>query len=212
MSVWIYDLASGKETKLAPTSFAQRFPVIAPSGDRVAYSSYENDKRFLYVAAPGGVSERVCDGCVRPTDWSRDGKKLLTFKGSPYQVSLLDVASHEQTTLLAHPTYSLLLAHFSPDNRWVSFTARVQPNWEWIMIAPIDRPLPVPEASWIKFSEEAGTQDAGIWSPDGKMLYFTSRRDGHVCLWARRLDRNSHQPVGGPFVVQHFHERPMRGL
>jgi Tol biopolymer transport system component/DNA-binding winged helix-turn-helix (wHTH) protein len=144
MSVWVHDLASGKEAKLAPSSFVQRFSLIAPSGDRVAYSSYENDKRFLYVAAPGDVPERLCDGCVRPTDWSRDGKKLLTFEGSPYQVSLLNVASHEQTMLLAHPTYSLLLAHFSPDNRWISFTARVRPDRAWIMIAPIDGPLPVP--------------------------------------------------------------------
>ena len=128
----------------------------------------ENDKRILYVAAPGGVPENLCDGCVRPTDWSRDGKKLLTFKGNPYQVSLLDAASHEQTTLLAHPTYSLLLAHFSPDNRWVSFTARVQPNRAWIMIAPIDGPLPVPEASWIKFSEEKVFKTQGSGRPMGK--------------------------------------------
>jgi hypothetical protein len=127
-------------------------------------------------------------------------------------VSLLDVASHEETTLLAHPTYSLLLAHFSPDNRWVSFTARVQPNRAWIMIAPVVGRLPIPEASWIKVSEEDGTQDAGIWSPDGRILYFTSSRDGHACLWARRLDPNSHQPDGAPFVVQHFHERPMHSL
>ena len=211
-SVWVHDLASGKEAKLAASSFAQRFPVIAPSGDRVAYSSYENDKRILYVAAPGDVPERLCDGCVRPTDWSRDGKRLLTFEGSPYRVSLLDVASHEKTMFLAHPTYSLLLAHFSPDNRWISFTARVRPDRALIMIAPIDGHLPVPEASWIKFSEEDGAQDGGIWSPDGKMLYFTSSRDGHICLWARRLDPNSHQPVGEPFAVQHLHERPMESL
>lgn len=77
MSVWMHDLASGKETKLAPSSFAQRFPFVAPSGDRVTYSSYENDKRILYVAGPSGVPERLRDGCVRPTDWSRDGKNLL---------------------------------------------------------------------------------------------------------------------------------------
>ena len=212
MSVWVHDLPSGKEARLAPSSFPQRFPVIAPSGNRVAYSSYENDKRILYVAAPGDLPERLCDGCVRPTDWSRDGKKLLTFEGSPYQVSLLDVASHEQTMLLAHPTYSLLLAHFSPDNRWISFTARVRPDRALLMLAPIDGPFPVPEASWIKFSEEDGAQDGGIWSPDGKMLYFTSSRDGHICLWARRLDPNSHQPVGEPFAVQHLHERPMQPL
>jgi len=212
VNVWVRDVASGKETKLAPSSFSQRYPVITPSGNRIAYSSYEDDKRILYVVAPGGVPEKVCEGCVRPTDWSRDGKKLLVSKGSPYQVILLDAASHQQTTLLAHPRYGLVLAHFSPDNRWVSFTARVQPNRAWIMIAPIDGPLPVPEGSWIKISDHNEAQDTGIWSPDGKTLYFTSSRDGHICLWAQRIDPNSHQPAGDAFAVQHFHERPIQPL
>jgi Tol biopolymer transport system component/DNA-binding winged helix-turn-helix (wHTH) protein len=211
-NIWVRDTASGKETRLAPSSFLQRFPLITASGDRVAYSSYENDNRILYVAAPGGVPEKLCEGCIRPNDWSRDGKKLLTNRGSPYTISLLDVASHEETTLLAHPAYSLVLAHFSPDNRWVSFTARVQPNRAWILIAPADGPLPVPENEWIKVSEENDAQDASMWSPDSNMLYFTSSRDGHTCLWARRLDPNSHQPVGESFAVQHFHERPMEPL
>jgi Tol biopolymer transport system component len=106
----------------------------------------------------------------------------------------------------------LLLAHFSPDNRWVSFTARVQPNRSWIMIAPINGQLPAPERSWIKFSEEDDTQDSALWSPDGKTLYFTSSRDGHVCIWARRIDSNSHHPLGEPFAAQHFHEHPMEML
>jgi Tol biopolymer transport system component/DNA-binding winged helix-turn-helix (wHTH) protein len=212
LNVWVHDVASGRETKLAPSSFTQRYPVITPSGDRIAYSSYENDKRILYIATPGGVPEKLCEGCVRPTDWSRDEKKLLLFKGSPYQVILLDIVSHQQTTLLAHPKYSLVLAHFSPDNRWASFTVRVQPNRAWIMIAPIDGPLPVSEGSWIKVSEDNEAEDAGIWSPDGKTLYFTSSRDGHVCLWGQRIDPNSHQPVGEAFAVQHFHERPVQPL
>jgi Tol biopolymer transport system component len=211
-NVWLGDTATGDETQLAPSPFLQRYYVISPSGDRIAYASIEDGKRILYVTAPGGVPEKLCEGCLRPTDWSRDEKKLLTNRGSPFTISLLDVASHEETTLLAHPAYSLVLAHFSPDNRWVSFTARVQPNRAWIMIAPADGPLPVPESQWIKVSEENEALDAGIWSPDGKILYFTSSRDGHICLWARRIDPSTHQPVGESFAVQHFHERSMGSI
>jgi hypothetical protein len=71
------------------------------------------------------------------------------FGGNPYQINVLDVASHEQTPLLKHPTYNLLYGRFSPDNRWVSFTARIQPNRARIVVAPVDGANAVPESAWI---------------------------------------------------------------
>ena len=179
----------------ASSTMVQRFPVISASGGRVSFSTYEKDKRFVYVSVPGGMPEKLCEGCIRATDWSRDEKALLVFVGSPSQVNVLDVASHQQTVMLKHPRYSLVDARFSPDNRWVSFTARIEPNRGWIMIAPVDGPKPVPESAWIKIAEE-GAEDRANWSPDGKTLYFMSARDGHRCLWGQRIDARSHQPAG----------------
>ena len=160
----------------------------------------------MYLFTQGGAPEKMCEDCLRATDWSQDEKTLLLFGSGPYQINILDVASHRQTALLKHATWNLLYGHFSPDNRWISFTARIQPNRAHIMIAPIDRPKPVPERLWIKIAEGAG-EDWANWSPDGKTLYFTSARDGHFCLWGQRIETNSHQPMGEPFAVQHFHGR-----
>lgn len=207
MNVWIRELETGKESPVAASStMVQQFPVISASGNRVSFSTYEKEKRFVYVSTPGGVPEKVCEGCIRATDWSRDEKTLLVFVGSPYQVNVLDVASHQQTALLKHPRYSPADARFSPDNRWVSFTARIDPNRGWIMVAPISGPKPVPESAWIKIAEE-GAEDRANWSPDGKTLYFTSARDGHRCLWGQRIDARSHQPEGEAFAVEHRHGR-----
>lgn len=49
------------------------------------------------------------------------------------------------------------------------------------------------------------------WSPDGKLLYFLSGRDGFRCIWAQRLDPATKRPAGLPFHVQHFH-RSRRSL
>jgi Tol biopolymer transport system component len=69
----LYEIpALGGEARLIARDFVQRFPATSPSGTRVAYSVYENDERVVYVSAPGGTPERVCDGCLRATDWSRD--------------------------------------------------------------------------------------------------------------------------------------------
>jgi Tol biopolymer transport system component len=213
LNIWLHNTATGKETQVAASPLLQAYSALNPSGARVAYSSFENGKRILYITTPGGAPERVCEGCLRPTDWSRDGKTLLTFGGIPYHVSLLDIASHQETPILTHPTYSLLYGRFSPDNHWVSFTVRVKPNRAWIVIAPLNSygaaPRTILVSSWIKISEEDAVEDSAVWSPDGKSLYFTSSRDGHICIWRQRLDPNSHQPSGEALAVQHFHERPM---
>jgi Tol biopolymer transport system component/DNA-binding winged helix-turn-helix (wHTH) protein len=206
LNIWLRNLATGSESHVAGSSFTQSYPVVNGSGSKIAFSSFENGKRLVYAAAPGGTPEKLCEGCLRATDWSRDENKLLVFGGSPYQISALDVASHQQTPLLKHATYHLLYGRFSPDNRWISFTARVEPNRGWILVAPLDGPKPVPESAWIRISE-GGAEDWANWSPDGKTLYFSSGRDGNPCLWGQRIDDGSHRPVGEVFTVQHLHGR-----
>jgi len=206
MNVWMRDLQTGKESSVASSPFALRFPVVGPSGARIAFSAYEKAGWVVYMAAPGGTWEKLCEGCLRATDWSRDEKKLLVFGGNPYQIDVLDLASRRQTPLVKHADYNLLYGRFSPDNRWVSFTIRTEPNRGRIAIAPADGPAPVPESAWITIAP-AEPEDWANWSPDGKTLYFPSRRDGHFCLWGQRLDARSRRPVGEPFAVLHLHGR-----
>jgi Tol biopolymer transport system component len=204
--IWIRDLVSRKESSVANSPFIELYPVVNASGTRIAFSVFEKDKRVVYESTPGGAPEKLCEGCLRATDWSRDEKAVLVFVGNPYQINVLDVASHQQTPLLEHPNYSLLYGKFSPDNHWISFTVRTEPNRAHVAIAPVDGPKPIPESAWITIAP-VEAQDWANWSPDGKTLYFTSRRDGHSCLWGQRLEADSHRPVGEPFAVQHFHGR-----
>jgi len=205
-NIWVRDLATGKESPMAASSLEQHYPVSNAAGDRIAFSAFEKDSRAVYVSAPGGVPEIVCEGCLRATDWSRDEKTILVFGGNPYQVDLLDVASHQRTPILQHPNYHLLYARFSPDNRWVSFTARTQPDRALIAIAPLDGPKPIPESAWMRISE-ATPGDWADWSPDGKTLYFSSTRDGHSCFWGQRIEPRSRRLLGEPFAAVHIHGR-----
>jgi Tol biopolymer transport system component len=205
-NIWIREFGTGRESRVTDSALEQRYPVIAPSGVRVAFSVFEKSARAIYASAPGGAPEKLCEGCLRATDWSNDEKTLLVFTGNPYQIDVLDLVSRRQTPLLKHGAYSLLYARYSPDNRWVSFTARFTPNRARIEIAPVDGSKPVPESAWIDIAEE-GIEDWANWSPDGRTLYFTSRRDGHGCIWGQKLDAITRRPIGEAFAVQHLHGR-----
>ena len=42
-------------------------------------------------------------------------------------------------------------------------------------------------------------------APDGRLLYYTSYRDGFCCAWAQRIAEDG-RPDGAPFAVYHRHE------
>jgi len=205
-SIWSRDLKTAKEVNISRSQFTERFPVINDSGSHIAFSVYEKGKRSLYASTFEGPPEKLCDGCLRATDWSRDGREVLVFGGDPYQINLLETASRKQTTVIKHPTYPVLYARFSPDERWVSFTVRRELGRGRIMLAPINRANPPAENDWIAIAE-AGSDDYANWSSDGNTLYYTSNRDGFNCLWGQRIDARSRRPLGAPFAVQHFHGR-----
>jgi eukaryotic-like serine/threonine-protein kinase len=204
-NIWRRDLATGKDVQVAPSSFVQRYPVSDASGDSVAFSVYEQDTRVVYLATPGGEAQKVCDGCLRATDWSLDGKTLVVMSGNPTQISLLNVASRRQVPLVTS-ALNVLYGRLSPDNHWISFTVREGPSRSRIVIAPVDGSKPVPESSWIAIAE-VESDDYANWSPDGGTLYFTSSTDGYACVWGQRLETGSLRPLGESFAVQHFHGR-----
>jgi hypothetical protein len=47
--------------------------------------------------------------------------------------------------------------------------------------------------------------DKPRWSPDGRLLYFLSERDGFRCLWALPFDAAKRRPSGPVFAVYHSH-------
>lgn len=139
----------------------------------------------------------VCARCSEATDWSTDGKRILgnTADGRTW---LLELTTRRKTELLA-TSHWIATDAFSPDNRWFSFLD-VNHALERAYIAPVGD-TPIPEREWIGIIDG----EAEAWSPDGNLLYATSERDGHVCIWAQRLDPSTKRPVGAPFAVFHSH-------
>ena len=121
------------------------------------------------------------------------------------ELHALRLATAEQTEFLKHATYSLYQVDFSADGRWITFEAVTRPGHSRLFVAPASEPWPIDEKNWVPVTDDRGWDDKPRWSPDGNLIYFTSERDGFVCLWAQRLDPGSKKPIGAPLDIYHFH-------
>jgi dipeptidyl aminopeptidase/acylaminoacyl peptidase len=148
------------------------------------------------------MPDKVCADCGPTRAWSPDARLILWQKGSPITLHLLEVASGRTWELLRYPRGSVYSAQFSPEGGWIAFGARPNPEDERVYVAPFrSDAIPQEEKQWIQVADRANKPR---WSPDGRLLYFTSDRDGFSCVWAQRLDANK-RPVGDPFPVMHLH-------
>jgi Tol biopolymer transport system component/DNA-binding winged helix-turn-helix (wHTH) protein len=206
--VWLKDLETGTATAVTTGPSNEHQPMPSPDGSRVAYLGRDpgGGHDIFVVSARGGAPQRVCDRCaVSFTDWSRDGGQMLHLRNEPRRVALLDVASGRTTDILAHPRHSLYVAQFSPDGEWVTFLAQTDPELRRLYAARLTGRSAIPESDWIPLTDGRTSDDKPTLSPDGGLLYFTSPRDGFMCLWAQRLEPESKRPLGAAFPVQHFH-------
>ncbi len=205
-SIWMQVLGAATESEVTPSRDDQRYPAIDHAGNRVAYSVYEAAGRSIYVSGPGTAAQRVCEHCVRATDWSWDDKSLLIFAGTPYRLESLQLASGERRVLLSNPNQHLLYGRFSPDNKWVSFTKRLDESQGEIFLARVSGQSAAGERDWISIAT-AGGDDWANWSVDGQTIYYSTNRDGHTCFWAQRLHPITKHPIGDAVAVRHLHGR-----
>ncbi len=207
--VWVKDLASGREMALTATPVNEDFPKVTLDGRKVAYATANQEGWPFYVdvvPAGGGVPERACDDCGLLWDWSSDGRRILFGEGAVRFVGPIDTAAAKKADFLKHPRYSLVQPHLSPDDKWiVVIAADVGPGRTQALLVPHTAKVTPAEDEWIPVTDGSTFDDKPRWSPDGRMIYFTSDRDGFRCLWAQRLDPTTRHPSGPPLPVYHFH-------
>ena len=209
----VKDLVTGRETQLVQTSGAT-FPAISPDGSSVVYFPWPRkgiDADMYSISSAGGSPRLVCRECGQPKGFSSDGSHVLTQRGSlagqHSRIALVDIATGQVTDVLSAPQHHLWHPYYSWDDKWVSFKMQMGDDFvhHRLYITPVENFVPAGQDQWIQLTSGDYNDDKPQFSPDGNILYFTSNRDGFICMWALRLNPKTKRPLGVPLPIQHLH-------
>ena len=74
-----------------------------------------------------------------------------------------------------------------------------------MFIAALPEEGEIDESELIPVTDGSDNSFLPDWSPDGNLLYYASGRDGHICIYAQPLDRDTKRPSGAVRDVYHSH-------
>ncbi len=169
------------------------------------------DGKPVAAVAPAGSlpGKPVCDNCTM-VDWFSDSRRMLIGRNEnellrldPETGKLISVLTARTGKLLSACSHCYFAARLSHDDRWVAFLV-VAPDGGGDQYVARAGDVPAPEQEWIRI-RPGEYVDSPFWSAADRLLYFAGDRDGHVCIWAQRLDPETKMPRGEPFAVRHMH-------
>jgi Tol biopolymer transport system component/DNA-binding winged helix-turn-helix (wHTH) protein len=213
VELWAKSLMDGNDSPVIADGYSRWLAQWSPDGMQLAYErrKLRTNERQLMVWSTQSHDEEplttVSNADRTIYDWSRDGKWLLVSQGTPQAngIWLLPVASapHAETAaqeITSDPAYELYQPHLSPNGRWIVFEAVAKsPNLESALYV-----VPVSGGSWTRITEGKQWDDKPRWSPDGKTIYFVSRRGGFFNVWGIPFDPAVGKTGGEPFQVSKF--------
>ncbi len=208
---YLRNLATGEEQylELPNKNVFQLSPSDGPNALLVAGlpTAADRDATIYLTDVATRKKEALCSGCADP-QWSPDGKwvfarrldeslVLLTPGGDRYQNILGDSSQ----------TGSI---RFSADGKWIAFVFYddLPGRRGRIYAASFQGAARIPRATWIPVTNDEGYYGPAGWSPDGQVIYYSSKQDGYRCIYAQRISLSRKQSMGRPIVIYHAHGQP----
>jgi Tol biopolymer transport system component/DNA-binding winged helix-turn-helix (wHTH) protein len=217
--LWEKSLVDGREAPVITDDDRRIYPQWSPDGRHLVYTrlkSHTNESQIMMWSVDSRT-EAPLTALSKITaiiyDWSADGKELLLSQNSGESDReegwRLPVAAapHAETgaqKIISNPAYDIFQPHVSPDGQWIAFEATkdLPEGVESTLYV-----IPAAGGPWIRITDGKQWDDKPRWSPDGRTIYFVSRRSGFFNVWGIRFDPTLGKSVGKAFRVSAF-ERP----
>jgi serine/threonine-protein kinase len=170
VSTWIYEIARGTLTRLT-FGFDNGYPIWAPDGRRIAFSSTRTGSWDLYWQASdgSGQAERLTtrEYFKRPHSWSPDGKILAFSEIHPQtgtDIWTVSIGGNGKSEPFLQTEFRETRPVFSPDGLWIAYQSNESGQNEVYV-----RPYPSSEG---KRQISIGGGSAPMWNPSGKELFY----------------------------------------
>jgi Tol biopolymer transport system component len=184
-NIWVYEIATGKETRITNETQPINTPVWSRDGKQIAYSLFKDSYSSVYRKAADGTGEaelvfRYTPGAgVGLSDWSPDGKFLTFSTGALLMIPVQSQAKPLDRKALEwlREDYDAFDARFSPDGKNLAFMSNeADVRTLQIYVRPFDSNKPeAPAGSAIQITNLKNVAGGVTWRQDGKELYFITR-------------------------------------
>ena len=208
--VRLRDLESGHESVVisVPARVTSLRPRISADGNLLSWSDLVDRQRVTYVAPVAEpIGRELCRNCT-VLGFFADGAEVLVSQ-RPNRLVRRRLADVGERLVLDTGEQAVIDADLSWDDRWLALSSARPDGAAAIHLVPVRDP-PTPREEWLDLADGTAVVGSPRWSPDGRLLYYLSDRDGFNCVWARLLDPVTKRPAGEPFPVLHAHRSKMK--
>jgi tricorn protease len=212
--VWVVSSAGGTARPVTMHERHDTTPIFSPDGKSIAFASNRHGNYDVFVVPfEGGRPTRLTHDSAdeAPTGWSPDGKEILftSTRGFdfPPRVDLysVDATGGEARKVTMHEGRE---GAWSPDGKALAYT-RGPGAWYrkgYRGSSNDDIWLCDPDGMQSRqVTTHPGNDNAPMWSPDGKFLYYVSDRFGVPNIVRQKIADDLAGPVGTPEQVT-FHK------